>query len=51
MRLGQPRGLTREQLAELRDLAPRLKSACAVWAAAGVPLTLEHAISTRKMWP
>ncbi len=42
MRLDQPGGLTRQQLAELRALAPRLTAACADWQAAGVPLTLEH---------
>ncbi len=29
MMVGQPRGLTQTQLAELRALAPRLKAACA----------------------
>ena len=42
MRLDQPGGLTPQQLAELRALAPRLKAVCADWQAAGVPLTLEH---------
>jgi hypothetical protein len=42
MMVGQPRGLTEAQLADLRALAPRLKDACAEWAAAGVPVTLEH---------
>jgi len=42
MRVGQPHGLSVAQVAELRALAPRLKAACAEWAAAGVPLTLEH---------
>jgi hypothetical protein len=40
--VGRPRGLTAAQVAELRALAPRLKAACAEWAAAGVPVTLEH---------
>jgi hypothetical protein len=40
--LGHPRGLNEQELHELRALAPRLKAACAEWAAGGVPETLEH---------